>query len=120
MNILKEKEESLLIEIINIISDPNITVFGYFKEKIDNNKDIIDTLKSLEDNGLIKIDNMEEYPINIELTDLGKNYFKDKEIDIQKVKIGKRKIKNKTISLCFISLICGIIIGILMYHFMIL
>ncbi|MCR2032172.1 hypothetical protein [Anaerofustis stercorihominis] len=120
MKELNNNEETLLEEIINIQNDANKTTFGYFKEKIDNNKDIIYTLKSLEDNGLIKIDNMEDYPINIELTDLGKNYFTDKDIYIKKAKLDKRKIKNKTISLCFISLIFGIIIGILMYHFFII
>ena len=120
MNILKEKEESLLIEIINIISDPNITVFGYFKEKIDNNKDIIDTLKYLEDNGLIKIDNMEEYPINIELTDLGKNYFKDKEANIEKVKVECKKRKNRYIIVGIISFILGIIMGVFLYHLFII
>ena len=120
MNILKENEEKLLKDISHILNVPNETIFGYFKEKIDNNKDIIDTLKSLEDNGLIKIDNMEDYPINIELTDLGKNYFKDKDIYIQKAKLDKRKIKNKTISLCILSLIFGIIIGLFMYHFFVI
>ncbi|RGD75282.1 hypothetical protein [Anaerofustis stercorihominis] len=120
MNILKEKEESILAEIINIISDPNKTVFGYFKEKIDNNKDIINTLKSLEDNGLIKIDNMEDYPINIELTDLGKNYFTDKENNIEKVKAECKKRKNRYIIVSIISFILGVIMGIFLCHLFII
>lgn len=120
MKELINKEEDLLNQITNIISDPNETVFGYFKEKIDNDKDIIYTLKSLEDNGLIKIDNMEDYPINIELTDLGKNYFTDREDNIEKVKAECKKRKNRYIIVGIISFIIGVIMGVLLYHLFII
>ena len=119
MNNLDKNEELLLSDIEKILNDKKETIFCFFKEESEKSYSICEDLRAIENKGMVKVNWLDDIPINVELTELGKSYFKNKEKDIINNKKNEQYLKRKSMCLCFISFILGVILGLCIYHFLI-
>lgn len=101
---LTNKEKEILLEINEVINRGE-PIFGYFESRINEDEQVFDIIKKLDDDGFIKVNFIDDYPLNIRVNSIGEEIlFSEDTIT------NSSKNENIYRLFCFIG---GIVVGVL-------
>ena len=106
---LDRSQEDVLSDLINLEDDTDSNMFGYLDEHIIDEKNKLEAIDFLEKGGYISVDRLAGNPVNVVVTEHGREYFRE-EIK------PKENSSNGGNSIVF--LIIGIIIGAVIMYLM--
>jgi len=100
---LADKEIKVLEE-IETVTNGNVTIFGYFEKRINEDDEVFSILRKLDNDGYIKVEWLDDYPLYIKINNNGKSVL---NVDENKEKRNSEALYRVG---CFVL---GIIVGIL-------